>query len=268
MDSFSVIKSFLSGVWYLFPILFIILFIKTPWFKGWFGELIVNFLTWLLLDKNIYHRINNVTLPVEEGTTQIDHIIISIYGLFVVETKNLKGWIFGSPHQKTWTQKIFRHTNTFQNPLHQNYKHVKTVQSILGLKDEQIYSVVVFVGNSTFKTAMPENVTYRMGYIRYIKSKRHQVLSESEVLEIKDKIQNNRLAQSFETVKVHINNVRNIIDEKEKKCTGIPCCPRCGGTMVLREVTKGPNAGKTFWGCEKFPRCRGLIENNNKLPNI
>jgi len=70
-----------------------------------------------------------------------------------------------------WTQKIYKHSDKFQNPLHQNYKHVKTLEQLLGLNDGQVYSLVVFVGDSTFKTAMPENVTYGFGYIRYIKSK-------------------------------------------------------------------------------------------------
>ena len=160
MDPISIIVHFIGGIWYLLPIFVIIVFLKTPWFKGWFGEAIVNFLAWLRLDKNIYNRINNVTLPAENGTTQIDHIIVSVYGVFVVETKNMKGRIFGSADQKTWTQKIYRYTNKFQNPLRQNYKHVKTLKSILGLNDDQIHSVVAFVGDSIFKTAMSENVTY------------------------------------------------------------------------------------------------------------
>lgn len=257
MDFTPIIRQFFSTICYFLPILFIILFLKTPWFKGWFGESIVNFLAWLLLDKNKYHLIKNVTLPVGNGTTQIDHIIVSVYGVFVVETKNMKGWIFGKPDQKTWTQKIYKHTSKFQNPLRQNYKHVKTLESLLGLKDGQIHSVIAFVGESIFKTNMPENVTQGIEYVRFIKSKKEQVLSESEVLEIKDKIKNKRLAQSFETSRAHVKNVRKIIKEKENK--GTPVCPKCGGAMVLREVKKGSNAGKKFWGCERFPSCRGAV---------
>ena len=132
---------------------------RSAWFKGIFGEFIVNLSAKLLLDGNEYHLIKNVTLPTETGTTQIDHIIVSKYGVFVVETKNMKGWIFGSINQKTWTQKIYKHTTKFQNPLRQNYKHTKTLESLLGLTDKQIYSVIVFIGDSTFKTDMPENVT-------------------------------------------------------------------------------------------------------------
>jgi hypothetical protein len=56
--------------------------------------------------------------------------------VFVVETKNMKGWIFGSATQPFWTQKIFRSNYKFQNPLHQNYKHVKTLQALPGLGDQ------------------------------------------------------------------------------------------------------------------------------------
>ena len=261
MDPLSIISHFISGFWFVFPALVIIVFIKTPWFKGWFGESIVNFIAFLLLYKNRYHPINNVTLPSKNGTTQIDHIIVSVYGVFVVETKYMKGWIFGSADQKMWTQKIYRYTNKFQNPLLQNYKHVKTLQSFLGLNDNQIYSVVAFVGDSTFKTAMPENVTYGLGYIRYIKSKKQKVLSETDVMEIKLKIIDARLARSFDTNRAHVENVRHIIREKENNRT--PSCPKCGGLMVLREVKKGPYAGKQFWGCKRFPGCRGIINVNS-----
>jgi len=70
-----------------------------------------------------------------------------------------------------WTQQIFKSKHTFQNPLHQNYKHTKTLESILGVESDKLFSVVVFVGDSTFKTTMPENVTYAGGYISFIKSK-------------------------------------------------------------------------------------------------
>lgn len=261
MDPLSIISHFIKEFWFVFPIgIIIIRFLKTPWFKGMFGEAIVSFLAWLRLDKNIYHRINNVTLPAENGTTQVDHIIVTIYGEFVVETKNMKGWIFGSREQKTWTQKIFRHTEKFQNPLHQNYKHVKTLQSILGLEDNQIHSVVVFIGDSTFKTDMPENVIYGMGYIRYIKSKTQLFLSETKVLELKDQIENIRLERSFETSRAHIAKIKNIVEEKKNK--GTPECPRCGGEMVLREVKKGSNVGNKFWGCVRVPRCKGTIKMN------
>ena len=92
-------------------------------------------------------------------------------------------WIFGSAKQPFWTQKIFRSNYKFQNPLHQNYKHVRALQALLGLGDQQVHSVVVFVGGSRFKTPLPENVTQGSGYVRYIKSKKDFVLSPEQVAE-------------------------------------------------------------------------------------
>ena len=179
--------------------------------KGEMGERIVSLEAESLLDENKYHLLNDVTLRTEDGTTQIDHIIISMYGVFVVETKNMKGWIFGNPKQKTWTQIIYGDRYKFQNPLHQNYKHVKTLKSLLRLNSQQLHSVVVFVGGCDFKTEMPENVTYLEGFIEYIESKQQPVLVESEVFEIIAKIVTERLKPSLETDRRHVKYLRNKI---------------------------------------------------------
>ncbi|MBC7752270.1 MAG: NERD domain-containing protein [Candidatus Saccharibacteria bacterium] len=241
-----------GAIWYLTPFAILAMILKTPWFKGVMGEFIVNLTAKLFLDKQKYHLIKNVTLPTEDGTTQIDHIIVSKYGVFVVETKNMKGWIFGNAHQKTWTQKIYKHSSKFQNPLHQNYKHVKTLESLLELNDQQMHSVVVFVGDSTFKTDMPENVTYGGGYIRYIKSKTQRVLTDVQVTEITKKITAGRLTPSFKTNREHVKHIKTIVAEKEK--TDVQTCPACQSPMMMRETKKGQNIGNKFWGCSKFSK--------------
>ena len=256
--SFSLIISQVFGaLWYFIPLAIFVGIVKSPWFKGVMGEFVINLSAKWMLNKNQYHLIKNVTLPTKDGTTQIDHIIVSIFGVFVVETKNMKGWIFGNPNQKTWTQKIYKHSSKFQNPLHQNYKHVKTLESLLDLNEKQVHSVIVFVGNSEFKTEMPENVTYGGGYARYIKSKTTPVLTETEVIEITKKIELRRLARSFKTNREHVKHVKNIVADKEDN--NIPNCPKCGSSMIFRETKKGQNIGKKFWGCTKFPQCRGIV---------
>lgn len=226
---------------------------KSRWFKGAAGEFLVNLSFKLRLDKDTYHLIKNVTLPTESGTTQIDHIIVSIFGVFVIETKNMKGWIFGSEHQKTWTQKIYKHKNTFQNPLRQNYKHTKTLETLLGLKSDHLFSVVVFIGDSTFKTSMPENVTYGRGCADYIKSKLQSVLSPAEMEDIINKIESGRLTPSFKTHREHVRHVKESVREKEAAVL----CPQCQSPMKLKTAKKGANRGNKFWGCSQYPRCYG-----------
>ncbi|PKN89419.1 MAG: nuclease [Deltaproteobacteria bacterium HGW-Deltaproteobacteria-1] len=255
MNYSSIINQFIGATWYFILIIILVIIIKSSRFKGITGEFIVNILARMFLDKHVYHLIKNVTLPTENGTTQIDHIIVSKYGVFVVETKNMKGWIYGDPDHQTWTQKIYKHSTKFQNPLHQNYKHLKTLESLLGLNDQQVHSLVVFVGDSTFKTEMPENVTYGRGYVRFIKSKIQPVLSETEVDAILSKIGAGMLTRSFKTNSEHVKHVNHIVSEKKKENT----CPRCGSPMVLRETKNGQNAGKQFLGCSRYPKCKGVL---------
>jgi hypothetical protein len=131
---------------------------KSSRFIGWLGERRLRIATYFQLDRRSYHRFHDVLLRSPDGTTQIDHVVISAQGVFVIETKTMKGWIFGNERERNWTQKLRRRTFTFMNPLRQNYKHVKAVQEALDLAPEVIHSVVVFVGRAKFITLMPANV--------------------------------------------------------------------------------------------------------------
>ena len=222
--------------WWLVPLLLVIGVLKSPWFKGHLGEFAVNLAIKLRLDKETYHLIKNVTLPTEDGSTQIDHVIVSVYGVFTVETKNMKGWICGGQQQKNWTQKIYRRNHSFQNPLHQNYKHTRTLQSLLGLNDEQIFSVIAFVGDATFKTPMPENVTLGNGFLRYIKARTTPVLTPEQVQTIIDSIEGGRLARSFKTNREHVAHVKSIVAEK-------------AGRTILPQVRQHHGlSGRQTWG--------------------
>lgn len=255
LDFSPLVNSVMSVYVYIVPLIIIIAVMKTAWFKGVLGELVVNIFITLSLDKNKYHLMKNVTLPTGEGSTQIDHVIISEFGIFVIETKNMKGWIFGSEHQKQWTQTIFKHSSKFQNPLHQNYKHVKVLSSCLEVNENTLFSVIAFVGSSAFKTAMPENVTNAGGLVRYIKSKKEPVLSKFEIKNIVLKIEMGRLVPSIKVHRAHVKHVKEIIKKKVSEKN----CPKCGHDMVLRTARKGMNSGNKFWGCTQFPQCKSVV---------
>lgn len=280
MDFTPVIHLLLSQLGYLLPLLLIATLIKTPWFKGMIGEGFLNLSIRLFLDKREYRLLKNVTLPTEDGTTQIDHIIVSRYGVFVIETKNMKGWIFGNPAHKSWTQQIYRRKHSFQNPLHQNYRHVMTLKSLLGLADHQLHSVVYFIGDCTFKTPLPDNVINR-GLIRHIKGKTTQLLTPAEVTRVVETIQQGRLTANWQTHRQHVAQLKarhSASPRKPSSATTMPghrgttpspvitrpptvqnpICPRCGDAMVLRTAGKGDNKGNPFWGCSRFPKCRGV----------
>lgn len=248
----SSVMQALFSMWYLIPILLIVAFLKSPYIKGKFGESIVNYSITRELDQNIYHLIKDVTFPSLGGTTQVEHILVSKYGIFVIETKNIKGWIFGSKTQRQWTQQIYKHKNKFQNPLHQNYKHIKTLTELLNIDESKFHSLVVFTGESSFKTQMPENVVDK-GYTKYIKSKANIILSDTEVDELFKQIESKQFERSFKTNRNHVRNLK----ETHNKTTSVDnTCPKCGSQLVKRTAKRGANAGNSFLGCSGFPKCR------------
>ncbi len=112
------------------------------------------------LNPEIFRTFHDLYLPRPDdadGITQVDHLVVSRFGIFVIETKNYDGWIFGGARQKLWTQSLFGRNTQFQNPLHQNYLHVQAAKSFLGLAERQFHSLVFFV-DGDFRSEMPENV--------------------------------------------------------------------------------------------------------------
>ncbi|OSP12691.1 nuclease [Vibrio alginolyticus] len=257
MNIFEAFLNVLVQVWYLVPLLLIVSVFKSRWLKGVFGEFLVNRLLSKLPESD-YTLIKDVTLPTSDGTTQVDHIVVSIYGIFVVETKNMKGWIFGSARQKQWTQKIYRHSSKFQNPLHQNYKHIKALETLLGCSEEHLHSVIVFIGDSTFKTEMSPNVTYARGSIRYIQKFNEVVFSDKDYARLTESINQIKLKRGVITDLKHRKHVKEVVTSKASSNQ----CPRCGSEMVLRETKRGENIGKQFWGCSTFPKCRAVKQFN------
>lgn len=225
--------------------------LKRPSVKGFLGERKVQAITSLLLNDNDYRRIDDVILPIRNGTTQIDHVIVSVYGLFVIETKNMTGWIFGGENQRQWTQTIYRKSYKFQNPLRQNYLHVKALELALGNPGIPIRSVVVFTGGAKIKSAMPNNVMYASGLSRYIKSFKNPVITPENRDVLIRRIEEARLAATTATRNMHVKSLKGRLSAASQDM-----CPRCGGNLVERVARKGPSAGRKFIGCSGYPKCK------------
>jgi restriction system protein len=110
--------------------------------------------------------------------------LVSPFGVFVIETKNYKGWILGDEKQRQWTQQIYRKKNRFQNPLHQNQLHVRALMDFLALPESAFRSVIFFIGDATFKTPMPANVISK-GLRPWIENHRETILDAGQVDQIR-----------------------------------------------------------------------------------
>ncbi|MFU8892697.1 MAG: nuclease-related domain-containing protein [Luteolibacter sp.] len=189
IDFTQILQPFIANwPWFLglFILLILARFFGSAGFKGWFGERAVS-KSLSRLDPEIYQTFHDLYLPRPDGkgTTQLDHVVVSPFGIFVIETKNYRGWIFGSEKQRQWTQQIYKRKERFQNPLHQNHLHIRALMDFLGLPESAFHSVIFFIGASTFKTPMPPNVLNK-GLRPWIETRRDPILSPVQVVRIRE----------------------------------------------------------------------------------
>ena len=130
------------------------------------------------LDKSKYKILNDVLVRAKDKTVQIDHIVVSIYGIFVIETKNYSGNIYGDGYKDKWTQYIGREKNLFQNPLRQNYGHYKTIADLLNISDDKLIKpVVVFAGTAKLKISNANNVVYIRNLYNYVDYYKEEIIN-------------------------------------------------------------------------------------------
>ena len=166
--------------------------------------------------KTPHYLFNHILIETDDHITQIDHVVISTKGIFVVETKNLKGWIFGSPQNQTWTQTIYGKKYKHYNPLKQNYKHIRILETALGVSRRKFHSVIVFTKNTKLKTAMPENVMYTNKLRRYIRSFEHTEIGEEDVELVAATLAEAKLENTRRNIRRHKRHVRSIKKRKRR----------------------------------------------------
>ena len=232
-----------------FIVLAVIFFFKlySPDIKGKWGEMkVAGILS--LLPEDDYKIINDVIIQTNGYTSQIDHIVVSIYGIFVIETKNYSGWITGYENSKQWTQNIFGHKNSFYNPIKQNKSHILALKNELYIIEDNFIPIIAFSGNCSLKVETKTPIIY-ISQI-YSEIKRHT--------EIKfDKTQIDGIVERIKAINInspdmrqqHVVEIRNnVMREALDVQKGI--CPKCGAPLVLRKGRYGE-----FYGCSNYPRC-------------
>lgn len=157
-------------------------------FKGWHGERAVS-KGLSRLEPATYRTFHDIYLPRPDGQgmTQLDHVVVSPFGIFVIETKNYRGWIFGSEKQVQWTQQIYKHKERFQNPLRQNHLHIRALVDFLDLPESAFHSVIFFIGDCQFKTPMPPNVLNR-GLRNWMETRSDPILTPDQVANARDSL--------------------------------------------------------------------------------
>ncbi len=218
--------------------------------KGAWGEANIQFGAKLFLPAE-YKRFTNVTLPTPKGTTQIDQLIVSPYGIHVIEVKNLQGDIYGDEAARTWTVFVGGKKHPFQNPLHQNRAHILALAAALSLPAEVFHSWVFFWSdNVRFRTPMPDRVV-KDGFITHLKKHRETVFTPEEVLQMLAKLEAVRLPDTVETERQHVEQLRQRFHTAHAAGEDCPVCTE--GKLVVRQKRDGSGS---FLGCSTFPKCR------------
>lgn len=205
-----------------------------------------------------YNVFNDVLFEHHGSTTQIDHIVVSVYGIFVVETKNMHGRIYGSIHSEYWSQYLpeTRYRNReyrFRNPSWQNEGHIKALRRVLEDNKIPIYGIVVFPNEAELNVNNDGSLLHRKELNSYILSFQEKVMDDETEQKYSALIGAANVTD--ENVRAgHIQNVRDNI-ERRNSLVSEGRCPRCGGVLVERRGRYG-----AFTGCSNYPKCKYVLK--------
>ena len=224
---------------------FIFLVKKIPEIRGHIEEKKVSaFLA--TLPSYEYKIFNDILLATESGTTQIDHIVVSRSGIFVIETKNYRGWITGNENGSEWTKNVYGNKYRFANPFRQNYGHIKALEKLLNIDSHNFISIVCFSSRASLKVQTTKHLIYDSQLINTIRLYQSELLSDSEVERIASVLSSSNIVEK-RARKEHVTQLqkkRTTINQNIR--AGI--CPQCGGNLVLRNGKYG-----SFYGCSHYP---------------
>ena len=220
--------------------------VHSPESKGKRGE---NLVAEILGDTIIGEQyvINNLLFQIESGKScQIDHILINKFGIWIIETKNYAGSIYGQENQREWTQVLGfgNEKHKLYNPIKQNATHIYHLSKYLKVKNI-FQNVVVFLSRADISNIVSDYV-YSIYELQSIKNRATDISLSVEKMEYYYK----RLLELKNSATIsedeHIENIHRMQEQIQQ---GI--CPRCGGNLVLRNGKNGE-----FFGCSNFPRCK------------
>lgn len=187
MDISSTVLNALLPLFWCVPVLLVFILVQIPTVKACIGRIIVH--QYLCrLPKKDYRVIKNLRLHAnDESSAHIDYVVISRYGIFIVEIKHMKGWILGETYQNTWQQCLSQRSYVFPNPLHQTAQYIEALAYKLDVKETLFNPAILFVGDSQFKTEMPNSVNSSIiNMMRYIRSFNDVIVPDDQFLSLSE----------------------------------------------------------------------------------
>ncbi len=228
-------------------ILCVLLKIYYPKFRGFMGEFWVK-LELSKLPKEQYIVLNDIMIKDEKGTHQIDHLVLSEFGIFVIEMKNYYGLIKGNEYDNKWCQYLGKTKKYFVNPIHQNYGHIKSLSNLLNLDDKYFISIICFSNQANINIKSNSIVT-QVDYLKNEILKFKELLVDKNVKELSNIIMSNNI-EDKSLRKQHVKDI-NVKVNKDRELENNMICPKCGNELVERNGKYGK-----FIGCSSYPKCK------------
>jgi hypothetical protein len=178
---------------WIVPLLLLIFFMASPRFRGDIAETRVRRLLASGLERNLYTVFNGVVLPSGGGTVQIDHLVVSRFGIFVIDSCYVRGWISGTEVQERWRQHFTWRSVRFPNPVHRNRLQVEALQRLLDFPAAAFHPLVVLVGHKGFKRRPPEGVVTPESLLAQMRMKSRPLMSPEQANDVLHRIEQVRL---------------------------------------------------------------------------
>ena len=199
------------------------------------------------LPKDKYIVLNDIMIKQNNCTSQIDHLIISKFGIFVIEMKNYYGLILGKKDQNNWLQYVGKNKRYFQNPIYQNYGHIKAFEQLLNIDYNMFTSIICFSNQADLRKLDVSNVVNLDNLISLITE--YKIDKEFNIEQIANKIRQSNITDKFER-KNHVKNINKRLEENNRNLNDM-ICPKCGNKLIIKHGKYGE-----FIGCTNYPKCK------------
>lgn len=166
------------------PLVLLIVYFSSPRFRGDIAETRVRRLLSSGLEKSRYTILNNVDIPFSGGSLHLNHIVVSRFGLFVIESEYVRGKVSGGEFQERWKSSHFGRSTRFDNPVHRNAVKVQALQKLLKLPASKFHAMTVLVGHSGVDDSMPVSVVPAENLVAHIRKNNRQIIEGEQADEL------------------------------------------------------------------------------------
>lgn len=241
LNSVFIKNFFLNPIIIFIFVLGLLCFLFESKIIGFFGEL------WTKKDlkklSKEYKILNNIMIYANGSTHQIDHIVVSKYGIFVIETKQYNGFITGSKYDAKWVRHAGKNKYYYTNPIKQNYGHILSLCEVLNLEKDKFINIVSIPSKAKIKIKDDGEVVRYGNVSKKILSYKDEIITNP--YEISNKIISLNITDK-NSKKNHVKNLKN-----KHNFDSLNMCPKCGSMLVKKNGKYG-----FFMSCSNFPKCK------------